>query len=361
MFFSKINLRKALCLLVSFSILSCSKESIENTYVVFNQPDNFPNPTYEFDVNPFTEAKFKLGKRLFYESKLSLDNSISCGTCHNQRNAFTHHGHALSDGVGGVFGTRNTQPLQNLAFMNDFTWDGAIRHLDLQPLVPIESEVEMKESVRNVLLKLQKDTSYVADFKKAFIQKENETHVVNIRTLTQSLSQFMNAMVSANSRYDRYIRGEFMEEPYRDDEKKGLLVFNNKCASCHAGALFTDQSYRNNGLGVHPNFPNELGRARVKDEDKGVDSPFYYQFKVPSLRNIWVTFPYMHDGRLATIDAVLEHYNSGVKKMDNLDPLLQNKGVLGIPLTTTDKIVLKAFLKSLTDEEFLKDERFAEF
>ncbi len=354
---------KVLPLLFLCSItFSCDTEDTVGggTYVEFVVPANFPQPTYDFDSNEFTQEKFELGKRLFYEPKLSVDNSISCGFCHEQAFAFTHHGHELSDGVGGALGTRNTQPIQNLAFMEDFTWDGAIRHLDLQPLVPIESEVEMKETIANVLEKLKSDTSYIDDFNTSFTKKDSEDHVINLRTLTQALSQFMNALVSANSRYDKYVRGESMETPYTEDEIKGLVVFREKCASCHSGELFTDQSYRNNGIGVNSRFPDELGRGRVTDEDNGVNSQDYYKFKVPSLRNIWVTYPYMHDGRLSDINAVLEHYSTGVEDMTTLDPLLKNEDTLGIPLTEEDKRVLKVFLKSLTDEKFITDERFAE-
>ncbi|MGY5351283.1 cytochrome-c peroxidase [Wenyingzhuangia sp. IMCC45533] len=359
-----MNFRRKITLFIAVLFaFSCNKESaesIDGEYIEIQKPSNFPSFTYDFENNEFTQSKFELGKRLFYEGKLSLDNSVSCGTCHNQKDAFTHHGHDLSDGVGGTFGTRNTQPLQNMAFMNDFTWDGAIRHLDLQPLVPIESEVEMKESLRNVLKKLQDDQSYVSDFNKAFLKKETESNIINIRTLTQALSQFMNALISSNSRYDKYIRGESMEVPYSDEEKAGLAIFKSKCAFCHSGELFTDQSYRNNGIGANPRLPNELGRGRVTDEDNGVNSQDYYKFKVPSLRNIWVTNPYMHDGRMANINDVLNHYSDGVKDMATLDPSLKSGDKLGISLTTEEKVLLKHFLKSLTDDEFLNDERFAE-
>lgn len=345
--------------------LSCKNDEseviipIENIVVDFEQPTNFPKPTYEFSENPFSQEKFTLGKRLFYDGILSLNGQVSCATCHNQQDAFTHHGHALSDGVGGKFGTRNAQPIQNLAFMKDFTWDGGIRNLDLQPLIPIESEVEMNESIFNVLDKLKANEEYQNLFDKAFVKKETESHIINIRTLTQALSQFMNALVSANSRYDHYIRNEPMQIPYSEDEIEGLAIFEQKCASCHAGALFTDQSYRNNGLTATEKFPDELGRGRVNNEDAGRNSADYYKFKVPSLRNVWVTLPYMHDGRMATINDVLEHYNSGVQNTKNLDPLLQQNGNLGIPLSNEEKRLLKIFLKSLTDTKFLNDERFS--
>ena len=341
-------------------MFSCGNDAIDSTYIEFEVPGNFPQPTYNFSSNEFTQEKFELGKRLFYEGRLSADNSVSCGFCHNQEFAFTHHGHDLSDGIGGLLGTRNTQPIQNLAFMEDFTWDGAIRHLDLQPLIPIESEVEMNETIENVLKKLREDASYRNDFERSFTRKDTESNIINLRTLTQALSQFMNALISSNSRYDHYIRNEMMEEPYSESEIRGLAVFKEKCASCHSGELFTDQSFRNNGIGVNSKFPDELGRGRVTDEDNGIHSQDYYKFKVPSLRNIWVSYPYMHDGRLATINDVLDHYEYGVSDMNTLDPLLKNDGILGIPLTDEDRIVLKSFLKSLTDDKFILDERFAE-
>lgn len=343
------------------SILSCANEQIESTYIAFEQPVNFPEPTYDFSANEFTQEKFELGKKLFYDGILSSDQSVSCAFCHDQSFAFTHHGHALSDGVGGAVGARNAQPIQNLAFMEDFTWDGSIRHLDLQPLVPIESEIEMNETMSNVLDKLRNDTSYLNDFNNAFELESEESNIINYRTLLQALAQYMNALVSANSRYDYYVRGETMEEPYTQDEILGLAIFKDKCASCHSGELFTDQSYRNNGIGVNTDIPDELGRSRVNDEDNGINSEDYYKFKVPSLRNVWVTYPYMHDGRLNSLNDVLEHYNSGVQDMFTLDESLkQENGNLGIPLTTEEQALLKIFLKSLTDETFLTDERFAE-
>lgn len=346
--------------MILIALFSCKKEDDAVMYIAFEQPQNFPNPTYNFDNKPFTQEKFELGKRLFYDGLLSKDGSTSCGTCHNQSHAFTHHGHQFSPGISGLEGTRNAQPIQNMAFMKEFTWDGAIRNLDLQPIVPIESEVEMGEKLENVLLKLQQEQSYLSDFNKAFDQKKGESNIINIRTLTEAFSQFMNALVSANSRYDQYIQNKEMDIPYSQNEKEGLAVFEQKCASCHPAPLFTDQTYRNNGLTTIDAVPNELGRARVSDEDNGKNAADYYKFKVPSLRNVWVTFPYMHDGRFANIDAVLEHYNAEVKEVNNLDPLLKKGNTLGIPLSTNDKTVLKAFLKSLTDETFISDDRFAE-
>lgn len=361
-----IKISKSLIILLgAFSVLSCENESTETfktsveTAVSFSVPENFSEPTYNFSENTFTEAKFQLGKRLFYDGILSSNGSVSCGTCHNQSHAFTHHGHDISDGVDGKLGMRNSQPLQNMAFMKDFTWDGAVRHLDLQPLIPIESEFEMNETLDNVLLKLQWDNTYVSDFENAFNKKDSEKHIISLRTLTQSLSQFMNALVSANSRYDQYIRAEEMAEPYSEDEKVGLKTFKNKCASCHAGELFTDQSYRNNGLTASSRFPDELGRGRVTGEDLEKEAEDYYKFKVPSLRNVWVTFPYMHDGRFRTIDDVLNHYDSGIQDTNNLDALLKQNETLGIQLSQEDKRVLKIFLKSLTDYSFINDERFA--
>ncbi len=357
----KKNIHKVLvCVTLLSTVFSCKNENIVDDYISFEKPSNFPKPIYNFETNQFTQEKFELGKKLFYDGKLSLDGSVSCGSCHDQKSAFTHHGHALSDGVGGVLGTRNAQPIQNLAFMEDFTWDGAIRNLDLQPLTPIESEVEMKESLDNVLLKLQKDKSYVKAFNQSFVKKSTESNIINLRTLTQALSQFMNALVSANSRYDQYIRNESMETPYSQEEIKGLSIFKQKCANCHSGELFTDQSYRNNGIGINTQFPNELGRGRVIDEDNGTEGVGYYKFKVPSLRNVWLTFPYMHDGRFNNLDDVLAHYNSGVKNMRTLDESLKNDGKLGISMTIEEKRLLKIFLKSLTDNKFINDERFAE-
>lgn len=339
-------------ILLALLVISCGKEDeiSEEGYQSFSVPQGFPEATYNFTGTNVKdeEAVFELGRELFYEGKLSSDNTISCAECHNQAFVFTHHGHNLSTGVNEALGTRNTQALQNLAFQESFTWDGVATQLFQQPIIPITAEVEMNESFSNVITKLTEDENYKNSFQQAF--SDGEVNTVNILT---SLANFMGMMVSSNSKYDKYVRGESGGD-FTEDEVSGLELFNQKCATCHSGVLFTDESFRNNGLELNVSIPNELGRQVVTD-----DVNDFYKFKVPSLRNVEKSGPYMHDGRISTLRGVLDYYDTGVVETFNLDSELNKDGVLGIPLEETEKDQLMAFLETLTDEEFLNDERFS--
>lgn len=342
---------------------ACQNEDIDNSYQDLNEnnqpdnpvfldinvPSNFPEPTYDIENNRPTQAGFELGKRLFYDGRLSSTGVISCGFCHIQEFAFTHHTHIVSHGVNGALGTRNAQSLQNMIFMKDFNWDGSVSHLDAQPIVPITTEVEMNESISNVLSKLRNDEQYVEMFNQAF---ENDT--IDTQNMFKAISQFVMMMVSSDSKYDKVMRNE--GSSFTDIESQGKSVFDQKCASCHSGALFTDQSYRNNGLPNDPLYDDE-GRKRVTGEEDDK-----YKFKVPSLRNIAITFPYMHDGRFQTLREVLDHYDEGIEQTQNLDDIfIQVNGQLGIPLSETEKDQIIAYLNTLTDDNFILDNRFSEF
>ena len=349
-------MQKWIVLLAVVAVIIACQNNAEEEYIAvptpmeLSIPSNFPEVAYNLEVNPLTEEGFELGKKLFYDGSLSSTGVVSCGFCHEQAFSFTHHGHTVSHGVNGLEGFRNAQPLHNLAFFNEFTWDGAATHLDLQPIIPITSEVEMNERIPNVLSKLRADKEYPKLFTKAF-----GDDAINSERLLKALSQFMLQMVSGNSRYDKYSRGE--GEILTDKELAGLETFRQKCANCHAGELFTDQSYRNNGLPMNPNFPEEEGRKRVSGFQED-----HYKFRVPSLRNIELTFPYMHDGRFGTLEAVMDFYANGMVANGTIDPsLIDSNGSLGIPLSITEKENIIAFLKTLTDNEFIEDKRFAEF
>jgi cytochrome c peroxidase len=313
----------------------------------FPQPSNFPPPVYDFSKNKFTKIKVELGRRLFYDGILSKNGTISCGTCHIQAAAFSHHGHRLSHGIFDSLGARNAPALQNLAWAKAFMWDGAVPDLDLQPLVPITSHVEMGESMENVVAKIRKDPYYPLYFNAAFGNQE-----ISTARVMQALSQFMAAMVSANSKYDKVMRKED-SVVFTEPEAKGYAVFKAQCASCHKEPFFTDFSFRNNGL--YP-YSEDYGRMGITTQqgDK-------YRFKVPSLRNIALTAPYMHDGRFKNLDFVIQHYMIDVQATDNIDPLLmQPSGRTGLSLAPADKEALKAFLYTLTDSAFLKNKGLAE-
>lgn len=331
-------------------LISCSNDDdYQNVPIDFKVPSNFPDLAYDFTNNPPTEKGFELGKKLFYDGRLASDGIVSCGFCHIQENAFTHHGHTVSHGVNNAAGTRNSPPIQNMAFQTAYMWDGATTHLDLQPIIPFTSPIEMNGNFSNAIAMMKNDAQYKKLFKQAFDGGE-----INSENMLKALGQFMALLVSSNSKFDKYRRNE-SGGTMTADELDGYAIFNQKCASCHATDLFTDNSFRNNGLAINPQV-NDIGRFRVTqlESDK-------YKFKVPSLRNIEKTAPYMHDGRFYTLEAVLDHYSSGVVNTQNLDESLNNNGTLGIPLTQTEKAKIIAFLKTLTDNEFLTNPKFAEY
>lgn len=326
---------------------SCQKDT---TTTAFNYalptPSNFPAPIYDFSKNPITPEGFALGRRLFYDPLLSRDGFIACGDCHISHSAFSHPDHATSHGIGGQFGRRNAPAMQNLAWRKSFFWDGGVPHLDLVPLNAIQNPVEMDEKPVNIVRKLNQHAQYPALFRAAFGTKDTVTGALMLR----ALSQFMGRLVSANSRYDHYVRQE-QGGTFTDEEKAGHTLFQQKCATCHATDLFTDQTFRNNGL--ETDFTLDKGRQEVSTftEDIG-------KFAVPSLRNIEKTAPYMHDGRFRTLEQVLEHYANGVQRSATLDPLLQQNGRLGIALSALERQQLVTFLKTLADEDFLKEPTF---
>lgn len=349
----------AIILLCSATVLSysCKKDSPADNPVVedpslvgieFKIPKDWPVPVYNFQGNPLNKEGFKLGRKLFYERKLSKDNTISCGSCHQSFAAFSQIEHDVSHGVDERLGTRNSPALFNLNWHTSFFWDGGVNHIELQPFGPITNPLEMDETLVNIVSKLQGDAGYKQLFKDAFGSEE-----VTTQRIAKALAQFMGTMVSSNSKYDKYIRNE-AGGSFTTQETEGLTIFRNKCGTCHKEPLFSDFSFRNNGLELVNNTKG------VIDSGRGVITPFdptsYYKFKVPSVRNLKYTTPYMHDGRFTTIDQVLEHYTTGVHQTPNLDPLLAS----GIALTASEKDAIKAFLNTLNDEGFVKDIRFLE-
>ncbi|MCS6818755.1 MAG: cytochrome c peroxidase [Chitinophagales bacterium] len=327
---------------------SCQKDPKVEQPVRFYVPSNFPEPVYRFHKNPLTQEGFNLGRKLFYDPILSRDSTISCGSCHQQFVAFAHAGHSLSHGIEDRFGIRNAPGIFNAAWHKSFMWDGGVNHLEVMPTAPIGNPLEMDETMANVVRKLNRSEIYRKWFKAAF-----GTDLITDRLMLLALAQFMGAMVSANSKYDKYVRGE-PGGNFSEQEKRGLELFRAKCASCHSGELFTDYSFRNNGLDTE--FNKDKGRALITalKEDEG-------KFVVPSLRNVELTAPYMHDGRFWTLEQVLEHYEKGVKISATLDPLLvHSNGKTGISMTPDEKTQIIAFLKTLTDWEFVNDKRFAE-
>ena len=310
----------------------------------------FPVPELPAD-NPLIVERVELGRRLFNETALSKDNTISCASCHQETSAFSDD-RAFSLGISNRIGTRNAMPLFNLAWKNSFFWDGRALSLRAQTLMPIQDHAEMDQTLTNAVMKLQ-SADYSALFAAAFESPEITPEKIGL-----ALEQFLLTLTSFDSKFDRALRNE---EQLNAMEQRGLELFMTEydprrgqfgadCFHCHGGALFQNQSFANNGLDAE--F-KDIGRARVtgREADRG-------KFAVPSLRNVAITGPYMHDGRFATLEQVVAHYASGVRRSATLDPNLAKHPDGGVPLSAADQQALVAFLRTLTDSTFIEHEQF---
>lgn len=333
------------------TIISCDpdppKPEPEKAFPGFISPAHFPAPTYHFETNPVTDAGFYLGKKLFYDPILSVNNTVSCGSCHLPSNAFAQSGHNISHGVEDRLGRRNTPALQHLAWMPSFFHDGGVVDLDLQPLQPIAAHEEMDQDITLIPSLLSAKPEYKELFRQAFGTED----ITNLKML-KALSQFMLMCISSNSKYDSVAMGT---ASYTTIEQDGYLVFKSKCENCHSEPLFTDFSFRNNG--IPPTAIDDKGRYEItaSDDDR-------YKFKVPSLRNLQYTFPYMHDGRMNTLDEVLDHYTNHIPDpFGTLDESLRkDPGTPAISLSDEERSSLLAFLNTLNDRKFVLDPLLAE-
>ncbi|GAB2828376.1 cytochrome-c peroxidase [Ferruginibacter profundus] len=313
------------------------------TYLKLEIPKGWPKPAKDiFANNPLTEQGFQLGKKLFYDGRLSKDGNFPCASCHQQFAAFATYEHDFSHGINNLFTTRNAPALFNLAWMPLLHWDGGINHIEVQPLAPLTAHNEMGETIDSVLKKLRKDTAYPKLFKAAF-----GTPLINSQRMLKALAQFTGSILSYNSKYDKVLRGE---DKFTPAEERGYTFFKNKCAACHTEPLFTDNSFRNNGLSVNT-YLNDYGRMRITNNKN--DS---LKFKVPSLRNVTLTFPYMHDGRYYSIGQAIDHYRTGIiTTQPTLDTLLKNR----IAINNAEKNDLIYFLFTLSDTTLTRSKRFA--
>ena len=306
-----------------------------------------PQPDLPRD-NPLTGEGVALGGKLFFDRRLSEDDLQSCATCHNPHLAFAQP-RRFSRGVEGEIGTRNAMPLENLAWKSSFFWDGRAATLREQVLQPIQNPIEMHETLANVVAKVSADKDYPRLFQNAFASPE-----ISSDKIARALEQFLLVQVSFNSKYDRVMNGR---ANFTEQEQRGFELFNTEydprhgqfgadCFHCHGGPLFQSQNFANNGL---DSVFADLGRYKITKRagDGG-------KFSVPSLRNVALTAPYMHDGRFRTLDEVVEHYCTGMKRSATLDPNLAKHPDGGLPLNADDKRALVAFLKTLTDEKFLR-------
>ena len=293
--------------------------------VKIEYPKHWPEPVYNFEKNPLTQEGISLGRKLFYDPILSKDSAVSCSSCHLSYTAFTHVDHSLSHGINDSIGTRNSPSLMNLAWHSSFMWDGAVNHLDVQALAPITHPAEMDETLNNVIRKLKNTQGYSSMFYKAF--KDSS---ITGEHLLKAISQFELTLISCNSKYDSVMR---RASTFTLQEKNGYQIYQNNCASCHSEPLFTNNQFEKNGLPTDP-LLNDFGRYNITKDP--TDS---LKFKVPTLRNIEFSFPYMHDGRFKTLSQVFKHYTSNTSN--------------SILLSSNEKVDLTAFLLTLTDKYFL--------
>ncbi len=344
-------------LITFFSCKKDEKEVVKYDSTLYNiEIGSLPAPTIPGD-NQLTNAGVELGRMLFYEKKMSKDGTQACASCHMPENSFNDI-RQFSVGVEGLKGNRNAMTVVNLAWhKNGFFWDGRAATLREQSLKPIQDPLEMNESLENVVAKLKSDQKYVDQFTKAFIDPEITSEKISL-----ALEQFMHSMISFNSKFDKWKRGE--AQLTVSEERGRKLFFTEKdvlngikgaeCFHCHNGFDFTDLKYTSNGLDSDFDF-KDLGRYNVTKAE--IDKA---RFKTPTLRNIELTPPYMHDGRLSTLEEVIEHYNSQVKFSSTLDPLMTNVAQLGLELTEEDKADLINFLKTLTDQSFITNSKYAD-
>ena len=315
---------------ISFAALCMGAGSIftyKPTPLKFLSPKGWPAPAYNFNENPLTKEGIALGKKLFYDPVLSSDNSVSCATCHEPSAAFATYDHPLSHGVNNLT-SRNAPSLFNVAWQKEFMYDGRANSLETQALLPMHSSDEMDTNIPDLLKQLNTSPSYKKMFTAAFGPSK-----ITLDQITRALSQFQLTLVSANSKYDQVMRGE---ASFMLPEKLGYEIFEKKCVSCHTPPLFSNYNYENTAITRDPHLKDN-GRARFTGNS--ADS---LKFKVPSLRNVALSFPYGHDGRFYSVLDVLMHYRTSGQ----------------IPLSNFEIGQLTAFLNTLTDSSTLTNPAF---
>ena len=305
-------------------------------------PRSFPRSDYEIPTSANDSSLRELGRYLFYDPILSLDGSTSCATCHQQFSAFSHIDHALSHGVLGRIGKRNVPALQNLAWQTSYMWDGAIESLDMQSISPITGHDELGETLPNILRKVRSSSLYGTLFQAAY-----GSDTITIPRVLAALGRFSASLISSNSRYDRYLAGT---DTFSIQEQRGLNIFRTRCSTCHVEPLFTNNQFMSNGIAVDTAL-RDMGRSTVSHNDSDA-----YKFRVPSLRNIAVTHPYMHDGRYKRLREVLSFYGNPEWHAPYADHRIRSIGVL----SDNERKDIIAFLLTLTDETFLRDPRHAD-
>ena len=324
---------------IALLILACQAWNTPSTVLAIDTPKGFPEVEHP-EGNEHSLARWSLGKKLFYDPIMSRDNSISCASCHSPELAFSDK-MALSVGVDGARGTQNAPTLSNVAYNPYLTRAGGVPTLEMQILVPIQEHNEFDNNVLVIAERMAADSDYVAMSRRAYDRAPDPF------VITRALACFERSLISGNSRYDQeVVQGK--SDILTEEERAGMTLFfsdRSQCSSCHGGFNFTDYRFANNGL--YTQYPDS-GRYRLtlEEEDRAL-------FKVPTLRNLSFTAPYMHDGSLASLEQVIEHYSTGIQPHKNLS---ENLSPLGFD--AQEKKHLLAFLRSLDDYSFVTDERF---
>lgn len=355
--------------LLLFHFFGCSEETSPEKNQPYNLsiPEHFGKQFVLPENNPLTTKGVELGRMLFYDKKLSRDNSTSCGTCHQQQLAFTD-GKARAIGIHDRIGDFSSMSTVNLMWSGRFFWDGRASSIESQALDPIKNPLEMDMTLEEVIERLTIDEKYPTMFNLAF----GSTEITEER-IAKAIAQFERTLISSNSKYDQIIKGTYTPT---EQEKLGMDLFlthpiagelrGGNCGDCHLGVLTSGdpisfRGFHNNGLDNDTNLKDGLMGVTENEFDKG-------KFKAPTLRNIALTAPYMHDGRFNTLEDVLEHYDQHVQKSRTLDPLIQeasNEPIfpddpIKLHLTQTEKEAIIAFLHLLTDEEFINNPSFSD-
>lgn len=324
---------------------------------VFSYPANFGNRINVPANNPTTQQGIYLGRLLFYETRLSANNTLSCASCHQQEKAFTD-GKALSEGIDHILSTRNAMSLANLLWARKFFWDGRAVSLEDQAMIPMSNPHEMGQSLAVSAQKLHSISQYPHLFQLVY----GDDQITGERIL-KAIAQFERTLISANSRYDQYLRNAYQPT---EEELKGMELFNRapqpekgirgaNCAHCHGGVKNYMELFHNNGL---DSIPKDAGIEALTGmpADRG-------RFKVPTLRNIALTGPYMHDGRFKTLEQVIDHYSEHIEQSPSLSSFLQGESNVingkSLKLQPAEKKELVAFLNMLTDSSFINNPKFS--
>ncbi len=303
------------------------------------------------ETNPVTVEGMTLGRYLFYDKILSSDRQMACATCHQQAQAFSDAPMAFSLGRNDVPTARNTMPLFNLAWYSAYFWDGRAAHIEEQVLHPVRNPLEMNLPWTQAANRLRQSRFYRLQFKAAFGEAE-----IDSTTITKAIGQFLRTLISHRSKFDRVLAGEALLSKAEFD---GFVLMNDQtkgdCLHCHtsdADALGTTRTFSNNGLDAMPYPDLGLGAVTNAARDGG-------KFKIPSLRNVVFTAPYMHDGRFATLEEVLDFYSEGVKMSSHVDSKMGTANKGGVHLSPIEKQNIIAFLHTLSDSAFVRDPAFA--